>query len=86
MRKVMIVFFSLLAIMMMTMPAYAQGTTAAAPATNWVAISSGFAMAIAAGLAFVRERPHEPQAVRFGVVLDRLGLHFETESGHLLLR
>ena len=30
MRKVMLVFFSLLAIMMMTMPAYAQGGTTAA--------------------------------------------------------
>ena len=49
MRKVMIVMFALLAISMMTMPAYAQGGTAAAPATNWVAIASGFGMAIAAG-------------------------------------
>ena len=49
MRKVMIVIFALLAISMMTMPAYAQGGTAAAPATNWVAIASGFGMAIAAG-------------------------------------
>jgi F-type H+-transporting ATPase subunit c len=51
MRKLTIGFFALLAIMMMTMPAYAQGTTAAAPATNWVAIASGFGMAIAAGMA-----------------------------------
>jgi F-type H+-transporting ATPase subunit c len=52
MRKVMIVFFSLLAIMMVTMPAYAQGTTGApAGSTNWLAITSGFAIAIAAGLA-----------------------------------
>ena len=51
MRKVMIVVFALLAISLMTMPAYAQGGTAAAPATNWVAIASGFGMAIAAGLA-----------------------------------
>ncbi len=50
MRKVMLVVFALLAISMMTMPAYAQGGTTA-PATNWVAISSGFGMAIAAGLA-----------------------------------
>ena len=34
-----------------SMPAFAQGSDAAAPATNWVAITSGFAMAIAAGLA-----------------------------------
>jgi len=51
MRKVMFVMFALLAISMMTMPAYAQGTGAAAPATNWVAIASGFGMAIAAGMA-----------------------------------
>jgi F-type H+-transporting ATPase subunit c len=50
MRKLTIGLFSLLAIMMMTMPAYAQGG-AAAPATNWVAIASGFGMAIAAGMA-----------------------------------
>ncbi len=50
MRKLMIGIFALMAISMMTMPAYAQGG-AAAPATNWVAIASGFGMAIAAGLA-----------------------------------
>ncbi len=53
MRKLMIVFFALLAIMMIAMPAYAQGgTTAAAQGgANWVAIASGFGIAIAAGLA-----------------------------------
>lgn len=50
MRKRTIGMFSLLAIVMMTMPAYAQGG-ATAPATNWVAIASGFGMAIAAGMA-----------------------------------
>jgi F-type H+-transporting ATPase subunit c len=50
MRKLMIGVFSVLAISMMAMPAYAQGG-ATAPATNWVAIASGFGMAIAAGLA-----------------------------------
>ena len=50
MRKLTIGVFSVLAMMMMTMPAYAQGG-AAAPATNWVAIASGFGMALAAGLA-----------------------------------
>jgi F-type H+-transporting ATPase subunit c len=49
MRKVMMIFLPLLAIMMMTMPAYAQG--GAAGGTNFVAIASGFGMAIAAGLA-----------------------------------
>ena len=50
MRKLTIGVFSVLAMMMLTMPAYAQGG-GAAPGTNWVAISSGFGMAIAAGLA-----------------------------------
>ncbi len=52
MRKAMFVFFSLMAIAMMTMPAYAQGaggTTAGGP--NYVALASGLGIAIAAGLA-----------------------------------
>jgi F-type H+-transporting ATPase subunit c len=52
MRKTMFVFFALLAISMMAMPAYAQGGSAAASGSaNWVAIASGFGIAIAAGLA-----------------------------------
>src|ERR1700739_3251704 len=53
MRKMMIVFFALLAIMMIAMPAYAQGAPSgsASGGTNWVAIASGFGIAIAAGLA-----------------------------------
>ncbi len=51
MRKVMFVFFALAGMMMLTMPAYAQGGAAPAAATNWVAIAAGFGMAIAAGLA-----------------------------------
>ncbi len=51
MRKTWFVFFSLLAIAMMTMPAYAQTGAAAAGGTNWVAIASGFGIAIASGLA-----------------------------------
>ncbi len=50
MRKLMTVLFSLGAMLLMAMPAYAQGGSAAAP-TNWVPIASGFGMAIAAGLA-----------------------------------
>ena len=50
MRKMMFVFFALLAISMMAMPAYAQGGSAAASGgANWVAIASGFGIAIAAG-------------------------------------
>ena len=50
MRKLTILIFALLAIMMMTMPAYAQGGTTA-PANNLVPIAAGFGIAIAAGLA-----------------------------------
>jgi F-type H+-transporting ATPase subunit c len=50
MRKVTIGIFALLAITTMTMPAYAQGGTAAAP-VNLVPIAAGFGIAIAAGLA-----------------------------------
>jgi F-type H+-transporting ATPase subunit c len=50
MRKVAIVIFALVGILMMTMPAYAQGGTAAAP-VNLVPIAAGFGIAIAAGLA-----------------------------------
>src|ERR1035438_5549266 len=51
MKKLTTVLFSLGAMMLMAMPAYAQGGSAAAPATNWVPIASGFGMALAAGLA-----------------------------------
>ena len=50
MRKVTIGVFALMAIMTMTMPAYAQGGTTAAP-VNLVPIAAGFGIAIAAGLA-----------------------------------
>jgi F-type H+-transporting ATPase subunit c len=50
MRKGMLIFFALLAICMMTMPAYAQGGGSSSPATNWVAIASGFGIAISSGL------------------------------------
>jgi F-type H+-transporting ATPase subunit c len=50
MRKMIMWFLGLLAISMMTMPAYAQGGPAAT-GTNWVAIASGFGIAIAAGMA-----------------------------------
>ena len=50
MRKLTIGVFSVLAVMTMTMPAYAQGGTAAAP-VNLVPIAAGFGIAIAAGFA-----------------------------------
>jgi len=50
MRKVMMIVFALMALMLVAMPAYAQGGSSAG-GTNWIAISSGFGIAIAAGLA-----------------------------------
>ncbi len=49
MRKVMSFVFLALAIMFVAAPVFAQGGEAAS-GTNWVAITSGFAMAIASGL------------------------------------
>ena len=43
-------FFLALAILCFAMPIFAQTSGGAAPATNWVAITSGFSMAIASGL------------------------------------
>ena len=52
MRKMMFVFFALMAIAMMTMPAYAQGAGGTAPVgPNYVALASGIGIAIASGLA-----------------------------------
>ena len=50
MRKATIVIFALMGILMMTMPAYAQGGGAAA-SNSLVPIAAGFGIAIAAGLA-----------------------------------
>ncbi|MGH9556529.1 MAG: ATP synthase F0 subunit C [Terriglobales bacterium] len=49
MRKRSFVFV-VLASLFLAAPAYAQGGSAPAPATNWVAITSGFAMAIASAV------------------------------------
>ncbi len=53
MNKKLFVILSMLAILMLATPVFAQGEPVAATAAgpNWVAITSGFAMAIAAGLA-----------------------------------
>ena len=52
MNKKLFVLFSLMALLMLATPVFAQGAPeAAAAGPNWVAITSGFAMAIAAGLA-----------------------------------
>jgi F-type H+-transporting ATPase subunit c len=54
MRKVVFVILAIMALSMFAMPAFAQGGEAAAASgggANWVAITSGFAMAFAAALA-----------------------------------
>jgi F-type H+-transporting ATPase subunit c len=52
MNKKLFVLLSLMAILMLATPVFAQGAPeAAAAGPNWIAITSGFAMAIAAGLA-----------------------------------
>jgi F-type H+-transporting ATPase subunit c len=48
MRKTLSVVFMAMACMCFAVPVFAQGGAAAGP--NWVAITSGFAMAIASGL------------------------------------
>ena len=51
MSKKLFFLLSLMAICMLATPVFAQEAPAAAAATNWVAITSGFSLAIAAGLA-----------------------------------
>jgi len=53
MNKKLFVLFSLMALMMLATPVFAQGAPEAvgAAGVNWVAITSGFSLAIAAGLA-----------------------------------
>ena len=52
MRKVVMMVLMLAVCLVVAMPAFAQGGLAPAyPATNWVAITSGFAMALAVALA-----------------------------------
>jgi len=51
MRKLVMLFLVIAAVSIFAMPAFAQGSAAPASGPNWIAITSGFAMAIAAGLA-----------------------------------
>lgn len=51
MRKVVFLILTLVVISLFAMPAFAQGNEPASSGTNWVAITSGFAMAFAAALA-----------------------------------
>src|SRR5512146_703033 len=50
MRKILSVMFLLMAVMCFAVPVFAQGEAAAAAGPNWVAITSGFAMAIASAV------------------------------------
>jgi F-type H+-transporting ATPase subunit c len=50
MRKTLSYIFLALAVMFLAVPVYAQGGEAAAAPVNWVAITSGFAMAIASAV------------------------------------
>jgi F-type H+-transporting ATPase subunit c len=43
--------FMMMIASVIAVPAFAQGTTGAVAGTNWVALTSGFAIALAAGLA-----------------------------------
>jgi len=51
MRKVVLLLFVMMMFSILAVPAFAQGGTGTSAPTNWVAITSGFAIAIAAGLA-----------------------------------
>jgi F-type H+-transporting ATPase subunit c len=83
MKKFSVILFALLAIAFVAPAAFAQtATAAAAEPTNWVAITSGFAMAIASafcGIAQARatssaceglaRNPGAAAAIRFALVL-----------------
>jgi F-type H+-transporting ATPase subunit c len=51
MRKIMLLLLMLLVSSILAVPAFAQAGGSTGAPTNWVAITSGFAIAIAAGLA-----------------------------------
>ena len=51
MRKFVFLLLAIVAMLTISAPAYAQGAEAAAAGPNWVAITSGFAMALAVALA-----------------------------------
>jgi len=51
MRKIMMLLFVMMMFCILAVPAFAQTGTGGGSTTNWIAITSGFAIAIAAGLA-----------------------------------
>jgi len=51
MRKIVMLLFIMIMFSVLAVPAFAQSGGSATPATNWVALTAGFAIALAAGLA-----------------------------------
>jgi F-type H+-transporting ATPase subunit c len=51
MRKFAMLMLVMIVASVMAVPAFAEGTTAAVAGINWVALTAGFAIAFAAGLA-----------------------------------
>lgn len=51
MRKIVLLLFVMMMASVMAVPAFAQGPGGASSTTNWVALTAGFAIALAAGLA-----------------------------------
>ena len=51
MRKIVMLLFVMMMFSVLAVPAFAQTGAGTAGSTNWVAITSGFAIAIASGLA-----------------------------------
>src|SRR5579863_6146873 len=83
MKKFSMILFALLAVAFLAPAAFAQGGgSAASESTNWVAITSGFAMAIASGFCGIAQgraasaaceglarNPGAAPAIRFALVL-----------------
>ena len=51
MRKILMVLFVMVMFSVLAVPAFAQTGAGGGSTTNWIAITSGFAIALAAGLA-----------------------------------
>ncbi len=65
MRKFAMLMLVMIAASVLAVPAFAQGTTAAVAGTNWVALTSGFAIALAAGLAALGQGESGWRGLRF---------------------
>lgn len=51
MRKIGLLLFVMMMFSVLAVPAFAQGSAGGSSTTNWVALTAGFAIALAAGLA-----------------------------------